>query len=192
MTDQWLHHTVEVDINSVVDFFQRMTTVSNDFAKSLDEGVSPMLKGAKPAFGSGVVNEGALLRSLHERQRQAAMKMLNEVAMGLAALAKASAVVAAQYADGDVSSKASVDDVYQAFIPTPVPEGEQNTEVTATDAGPFSGSDTGDVVLPPYVPQPPDPSNGDVIGEGTSGEYTIGDDDEHMTDGVNDRPEPRA
>lgn len=188
MADAWLHKTVDVDINGVLDFANRVITVQQDFSKSLADGVTPMMK-VKPAFGGGVVKEGAFFRGMHDAQVQAAMAMINDVVRGLAALSKASAGVAVEYLNGDAESQANVDDVYNAFRPTP-PKDDAATTTTTTAGGnqvPFNDKP---VELPPYVPTPHTPGSGEVVAPGTAGQYVIAGDDEKMHDGVAEFPRP--
>lgn len=193
MTDPWLHREVNVDIASVQDFALRVQSEFTDnFTTSLAEGVQPMIT-VHPRFGGGVVNEGAFFRSLHDRQRTAAMHLVNDVTLGLQALAMAAAAVAAEYAFGDAESAATVDDVWESFIPTAPPGGAGGTDPAGpvVDPGP-------DPVVPPSVYTSPedsgtdDPGAGRTIAEGTPGQYTIGRDDEDMHDGVDPTPQPRG
>ncbi|GAA1741483.1 hypothetical protein [Luedemannella helvata] len=187
MADAWLHKTVDVDINGVLDFANRVITVQEDFAKSLGEGVTPMMK-VKPAFGGGVVKEGAYFRGMHDNQVRAAMAMINDVVRGLAALSKASAGVAVEYLNGDAESQANVDDVYNAFTPSPPKADEQPTTTTAAGSDVPYDEDPPDI--PAYVPTPHAPGSGEIIAPGAAGQYVIGADDEKMNEDVADVPRP--
>src|SRR5262245_31369194 len=107
MTDPWLHQAVNVEIRSVQDFALRLQSEFTDsFTKSLADGIRPMMA-VHPRFGGGIVNEGAFFRSMHDRQRKAAMQLINDVTLGLQALSMAAATVAMEYAFGDAESSAT-------------------------------------------------------------------------------------
>ena len=183
MPDEWLHRPVNVNVTSVFDFAERIRVeLTDNFSKSVSDGVQPMM-GVQPRFGGGVVKEGSFFRGMHDKQRRAAMYLINDVALGLQALSTAAYAVAAEYLLGDAETEATVDDVYDSFIPTTPPNASTTTETTTdTTTGPM-----------PYIPpqatnpdgyQSPYEQEGDgwTIAEGKSGEFTISDDTE--TDGA--------
>ena len=192
MPDEWLHESVRVDIRSVLDFSRRLDTKILDFSNSIQDGVRPMISGPQPRFGGGVVKEGAFFRAMHDRQRNAAAYLINDVVLGLQALAKAAATVAAQYAYGDAQSQATVEDVYRAFRPMPAPAGQgQATEETEALIDE-------DQPLPPEAYADPSASTtttneGEerVIAPNTAGELVVGADDERMYEDVPDVPRRR-
>jgi len=181
--DEWLHRPVNVNVTSVFDFAERIRVeLTDNFSKSVSDGVQPMM-GVQPRFGGGVVKEGSFFRGMHDKQRRAAMYLINDVALGLQALSTAAYAVAAEYLLGDAETEATVDDVYDSFIPTTPPNASTTTETTTdTTTGPM-----------PYIPpqatnpdgyQSPYEQEGDgwTIAEGKPGEFTISDDTE--TDGA--------
>jgi hypothetical protein len=184
--DEWLHRTVNVNVGSVFDFAERIRTeLTDNFTKSISDGVQPMMS-VQPRFGGGVVKEGAFFRGMHNKQRRAAMYLINDVALGLQALSTAAYAVAAEYLLGDAESQATVDDVYDSFIPTATPTtaDTQTTTDTTTEPMPY---------IPPQVTNPDayqspyeDDTSGWTINEGGPGEFTIADDTE--TDGAPDLP----
>lgn len=189
MAEGWLHQQVEVDIQTVLAFAEKVGAITEDFSKSLGDGVTPLMSGTRANFGGGVINEGGYLRSLHDRHREAAMYMIRDVVAGLSALSRASAAVGAEYLYGDALTQATVDDVYGAFTPTV-------TAAPAT-APPGSGETVADPTLDPSVYGGPSgyhsivPGDQRVVAPGQPGEFTIPADDEHVYD-VPQAPQPRA
>lgn len=186
MAEAWLHQgaSVNVDVQSVADFATKMKAeISQNFMPSLTEGIAPMMTVQAPFGGGSGLGEGALFRDMHDRNRQAAMQLLNDVFRSLNALGQAAAAVAASYRGGDAESSATTDDVYDAFTSTPFP----TTTASATmPAGPYATPEPGNQP-PPAGGMDPDrysstanPDSAVVIASGTSGEYTIPADNEGM------------
>jgi hypothetical protein len=193
--DEWLHQTVNVDINSVADFADRVRVeLTENFSKSVADGVQPMM-GVQPRFGGGIIKEGSFFRAMHDKHRRAAMYLINDVALGLQALSTAAFAVATEYMLGDAESQATVDDVYDSFVPTaPPPSATTDTTTTATTTDPNAQP----IYIPPDVTNPDaytspyEDQNADgwTIAEGQAGEYHIGADDEDMGDAAT-LPPPR-
>ena len=184
--DEWLHRTVNVNVNSVADFADRVRVeLTENFSKSVADGVQPMM-GVQPRFGGGVVKEGSFFRAMHDKHRRAAMYLINDVALGLQALSTAAFAVATEYMLGDAESQATVDDVYDSFIPTAPPStGATGTTTTAADDPAVNQP----VYIPPSATNPDaydspyeDDNAGWTIADGQTGEFEIEDDDEGMGD----------
>jgi hypothetical protein len=190
--DEWLHRTVDVNINSVFDFADRVRVeLTDNFSMSVQDGVQPMMS-VQPRFGGGVVKEGAFFRSMHDKHRRAAMYLINDVALGLQALSTAAFSVATEYMLGDAESQATVDDVYESFRPTPPPAGSTTTTTTET-----TDTATQPIYIPPSVTNPDsytspyeDDTSGWTIASGQSGEFEIADDDEGVDDAAVLPPPP--
>lgn len=197
MADAWLHQnaSISVDVQSVADFARQLQAeISENFLPSVTEGIQPMLSVPAPFGAGGVFGEAALLRDMHERNRQAAARLLNDVTRSLNALSQAAAAVAASYAGGDAEAAATTEDVYAAFTPTEVspttaapatvPTGLPTGPTSVTDhPGGHSGSS------PDHQPTV-SPGAGVVIADGTAGEYTIPADDEGMWACTPTTPQP--
>jgi hypothetical protein len=210
MTDSWTpaDAKIEVDLNSMRDFAEHIEKELNEFfMKNVTEGIRPMLQVAV-AWGGGL-QEGAFFRKMHDRNKVAAGKMLADAGKGLAALAFAAAAIAADYASGDDLSKATVDDVNNAFYPMDSnkslnalrnqnsADGGKNTNPAASDdptgtAGdPASGVDLHNHDNPGDTGALDAPTNADgstTIDPNKPGQYVIPGDDEHVTTGVNPTP----
>lgn len=167
---------------------------TDNFAPSVSEGIMPMMS-AQPSYMGGL-NEGEYFRGMHTKHVKAAMHLINDVTLGLQALSRAAAAVAVEYAYGDALSEATVDDVYESFIPTP----EQRTQSPTGEPDPLSDP-TAEVELPPEFTNPDaydsdeperDDGEGRFIAEDESGEFEIEDDDEEVFENVDDVPQPRG
>ena len=189
VTEEWLHQTVDVDLTSVLDFAMRMQTSVEEFTTSVTDGVKPLMMGVHPRFGGHILSEGAFFGAYHGKQVEAAMRLLNDALVGLATLAKGSAAVAAEYMFGDATSEATVDDVYDAFTPTPKPAESTEAATTGTVV-------EEDPVLPAEAYQTDTsgtPSgSGYYVAEGKPGEFWISTDNEGMDECTPDAPKPRA
>lgn len=193
MSEPWLHQTVNVNVSSVQDFALRVQAEFTDnFTPSLSEGVQPMLS-AQPSYTGGL-NEGEYFRGMHQKHVKAAMYLINDVTLGLQALSRAAAAVATEYAYGDALSEATVDDVYESFIPT----AEQRDQSPTEEPDPLSDP-TAELDLPPEVTDPDayessgsDDGEGEAIAEGGPGEFEIRDDDERVFEDVDPIPQPRG
>jgi len=118
MTDSWTPEEakIEVDLNSLQDFAQHIEKELSDFfMKNVTDGIRPMLQ-VSVSWGGGM-QEGSFFRKMHDRNKTAAGKMLADAGKGLAAIAFAANAIAMDYASGDDLSKATVDDVNNAFYP---------------------------------------------------------------------------
>ena len=119
--------TVEVDINRLEDFGTRvMRELDLNFRPSFEHGIMPNLKALskKAPFGRGGLPEGVIFNEFHAKNLEAVMRLAGDVQLSLMAISLAAQSIAAEYSAGDALSKASLDDVSNAFSPT---EGKTET-----------------------------------------------------------------
>lgn len=201
MAEAWLHQdaSVNVDVQSVAGFGTKMQAeINENFLPSIAEGIRPMMTVQAP-FGGGVgLGEGVLFRDMHERNRQAARLLLDDVFRSLTAIGHAAAAVAAEYAAGDAESSATTEDVYNAFTPTTVTgPTTTGTMPTTMPAGPYAAPQPEPGNPPPPAGNDPDrypstanPDAAVVVAPGTAGEYTIPADNEGMRSCTPSIPQP--
>jgi hypothetical protein len=196
MTDSWTPEEakIEVDLNSLQDFAMHIQSeLDQFFMKNVTDGIRPMLQ-VTVSWGGGM-NEGSFFRQMHDRNKTAVGKMLADAGKGLAAIAFAAHAIAVDYAAGDDLSKATVDDVNNAFYPLDSSksldalrnqnsqDGGKNTNPAASDdpTG-TAGNDLHNHDNPGDTGALDGTNNGDgstTIDQGKPGQYVIPTDDEH-------------
>lgn len=186
-TPSWIKDdaSVEVDIERLEDFALRMRKeLELNFQPSYEHGILPNVKelSRKAPFGKGGLPEGLIFREFHSKNLEAALLMIGDVQKSLLAISMAAMSIAAEYSTGDALSKATLDDVSQAFRPTDAKaetlsslmEKAQKGEATTVGGEeiklPESITNNDDSVEPANLNEDSNEDGGDVRGESTIAE----------------------
>jgi len=118
--------SVNVDIEDLVGFADRMSEDANHFLLSQVAGIDEHFAD-RPSFSGGGLKEGMSFEWAYDHVLSAVGQLLAHAEWGLRILGGGAGVIATEYRTGDELSAATVETVHRTFHPTTLP-GEAHHE----------------------------------------------------------------